>query len=146
MKAVLDTNILVSAFLYGGVPLDVLRLADAGVIDVVTSEDALSELATVLARPKFRDRLRQLGFSARTAVRRYRELASVVEVSDRPGICEDPADDEFIAIAIASEADIIVSGDRHLLDRADRSPIPVVTAAELVVALRELRDSLDDPQ
>jgi uncharacterized protein len=145
MRVVLDTNILVSAFLYGGLPLGVLRLADAGVIEVITSEAALSEFGTVLERPKFRERLRELGFSARTAVRRYRELAAIVEASDRPGICADPADDEFIAIAVASEADIIVSGDRHLLTTSARSPIPVVTAAEFLAAVRESRGSLEEP-
>jgi predicted nucleic acid-binding protein len=52
IRAVLDTNVLVSAFLYGGPPLDVLDLAEAGVLEVYTSEDAIAELHAVLSRDK----------------------------------------------------------------------------------------------
>ena len=40
MRVVLDTNVLVSAFLYGGVPLEVVSLAESGVIEAATSNEA----------------------------------------------------------------------------------------------------------
>lgn len=139
MKVVLDTNVLVSALLFGGTPLDVVSLAQSSAIDVVTSETALSELLAVLSRPRFRERLRSIGVSARTLVSRYRALAVITEPAPLPGLCEDPADDEFIALGIAADADVIVSGDRHLLACAKTSPILIVTAAELLKLLRELK-------
>lgn len=137
MKAVLDTNVLVSAFLFGGPPLDVLDLAEAGLVQVFTSEDALAELHAVLSRPKFRGRLRSLGLTAAGLTSLYRRLATVVAPSDAPGVCSDPQDDQFIAIAVSAGADAIVSGDRHLL-ACSETPVPVITVTEFLLAVRDL--------
>jgi putative PIN family toxin of toxin-antitoxin system len=145
IRAVLDTNVLVSAFLYGGPPLDVLDLAEAGVVEVYTSEDALAELHAVLSRDKFAGRLRSLRLSAPAIVSLYRRLAAVITPADVIGICSDPQDEEFIGIALAAGADVIVSGDRHLLDCADSSPIPVLTAAEFLLAVRDMMKSEPPP-
>lgn len=137
IKAVLDTNVLVSAFLYGGLPLDVLELAEAGVVEVYTSEDALAELYAVLSRDKFSGRLRSLRLSVSTIVSLYKGLAIVIRPANAPGICSDPQDDEFIGIALAAGADAIVSGDRHLLDCSDTSPVPVLTTSEFLLVVRD---------
>ena len=138
IKAVLDTNVLVSAFLYGDPPLDVLDLAEAGVVEVYTSEEALLELYAVLSRDKFAGRLRSLRLSASTIVSLYRGLAVVITPADAPGVCSDPQDEEFIGIALAAGADGIVSGDHHLLDCSESSPIPVLTPAEFLLAVRDM--------
>lgn len=118
--------------------MDVLDLAEAGVVQVYTSENALAELYSVLSRAKFRYRLRSLGISASSLVSAYRRLATVVAPADPPGICSDLQDDEFIAIGISAEADVIASGDRHLLACSESSPIPILTVAELLLALRDI--------
>lgn len=137
MRVVLDTNILVSALLYGGVPLEVLSLAESGVVQPLASREALAELLDVLSRPKFAQRFRQLGFSPRTAASRYRALATMIEPKERPRLCSDEADDEFLAIAVTGHADVIVSGDSHLLSCAE-SPVPVVTATEFLFIVRDM--------
>ena len=138
MRAVLDTNVLVSAFLFGGPPLDVLDLAEAGVVQVYTSEAALAELNAVLSRAKFQGRLRSLGLSAASLVSACRGLAVTVAPSDPPGVCSDPQDDAFIAIGLSAGVDMVVSGDRHLLACSGSSPIPVMTVADFLVAIRDI--------
>jgi uncharacterized protein len=137
VRVVIDTNVLVSAFLFGGTPLELVSLAESSVFEVATSEEALAELADVLSRPTFRRRFRELGFSPQDVINRYQGLAIAADPGASPGICEDPDDDRFIALAVASDADVIVSGDRHLLDCSDSSPVPIVTAAELVALIEE---------
>jgi len=137
IKAVLDTNVLVSAFLYGGPPLDVLDLAEAKVVEIYTSEDAIAELQAVLSRDKFAGRLRSLRLSVSTIVSLYSGLAVMITPAVVPGICSDPRDEEFIAIALAAGADAIVSGDRHLLDCSDTSPVPVLTTSEFLLVVRD---------
>lgn len=48
MRVVIDTNVLVSAFLFGGTPLELLSLAESSEFEVVASDEALAELADVL--------------------------------------------------------------------------------------------------
>ncbi|MCL5103354.1 MAG: putative toxin-antitoxin system toxin component, PIN family [Armatimonadetes bacterium] len=135
MKVVLDTNVLISAFIYGGAPLRLVELAESGVLDVVTSEEAVSERQAVLSRGKFALRMAAMGLKASTILSRYREVTSVVEPGLREAMCTDPADDLFIAIAVAAGADAIVSGDSHLRSCSNRCPVPVMTVAECLSSL-----------
>ena len=63
MRIVLDTNLLVSGLIYGGLPRQLINPAQAGTFDLCTSEVLLAELLEVLGRAKFADRLRQAGLS-----------------------------------------------------------------------------------
>jgi predicted nucleic acid-binding protein len=54
-------------------------------------------------------------------------------------VLADPDDDAVIACAVAAQADVIVSGDKHLLDLQQYQNIPILTAAELVQRLAEQR-------
>lgn len=142
MRAVLDTNIVVSALLFGGIPLDIIDLAEASAIDLLTSPAALAELSSGPNRPRFSKWFRARGLEPAVALMRYSELVMVVEPSDPPRICSDNADNEIIAAAVAGEADVIVSGDHHLLDCSERSPVPVVSPAEFVGIIRGMRDGV----
>ena len=53
MRLVLDTNVLVSAFLWGGIPGRLIELAGEKEIDLYTSRTLLAELSEVLHRKKF---------------------------------------------------------------------------------------------
>ncbi len=64
-------------------------------------------------------------------VERYALLTTVVHpVAIVPTILDDPDDDQVLACALAAKAELIVSGDRHLLDLKER--LRVVTAAEAI--------------
>lgn len=136
MRVVLDTNILISGLLFGGPPFEVLSLAESSVIQVITADAALVELLEVLNRPKLSGRLATLGVTPPQAVLRYRRMAIIVEPHTVSKICPDDSDNLFIDIALAGRADVIISGDGHLLGCSDQSPVPVVAPSQFLDILR----------
>jgi putative PIN family toxin of toxin-antitoxin system len=132
MRAVADTNVVVSGLLWQGPPRRVLDLARTGTLDLFTSPALLVELEDVLGRQKFRRRLESAGVDPGELVLGYAALASVVLPTEKPAvIVEDPDDDEVIACALAARAEVIVSGDRHLRSLRSFRGIRIVTAADL---------------
>jgi putative PIN family toxin of toxin-antitoxin system len=124
MRVVLDTNILVSALLWRGAPYRCLLVLQAGLADLILSPPILEELKAILAA-KFRHTVAE----ADDAVELIRSAAEMVEISGRlRAVPNDPSDDKFIETAQAGRADVLVSGDRHLLDLGPAADIPVITA------------------
>jgi putative PIN family toxin of toxin-antitoxin system len=115
MRVVLDTNVVVSALLWGGVPYRLLQLSVAGEIDLLTSPTLLSELADVLGRAEFASRIDAQNVSLSQLLTQYQALCLNVLPQSVPAvIAADPADDHVLACAVEGHADMIVSGDRHL--------------------------------
>jgi putative PIN family toxin of toxin-antitoxin system len=126
MRAVLDTNILVSGLLWSGPSRQILNAARRGAVQLFTTQVLLDELADVLRRDKFAARLEQAGVTSRTLVTGYAALAKVIEPQEiPPTILDDPDDDAVLACAIAANAQVIVSGDSHLLNLCLFSNIPI---------------------
>lgn len=136
MRVVLDTNVIVSGFLWGGVPRQLLQAARENRLRLFTSTPLLLELTDILGRAKFAHKLIAAQLSVDQIVERYTLLATVVHpAAITPTILDDPDDDQVLACALAAKAEIIVSGDRHLLDLREHQGVRVVTAAEAVRAL-----------
>ena len=80
---------------------------------------------------KFERKIAAAQLSIDQLVERYALLATVVHPVDiRPTILDDPDDDQVLACALAARAEIIVSGDRHLLDLKEHQGIRVLTVTE----------------
>ncbi|HEY4561641.1 MAG TPA: putative toxin-antitoxin system toxin component, PIN family [Thermoanaerobaculia bacterium] len=141
MRAVADTNVVVSGLLWQGPSRRVLDLARTGALELFTPPALLVELEDVLRRRKFRRRLEQAGVDPADLVVGYATLAQVVLPIERPvAIPEDPDDDEVLACALAARAEIIVSGDRHLKKLQSFRGIRIVTAAQVSPELPSSRD------
>ncbi len=133
MRLVLDTNIVVSALVWGGVPYKLIEAATAGDIELVTSPALLAELRDVLGREHLASRLAALRSSIEQAIDFYGELAITVSPLATPRVVSaDVDDDHVIAAAVAGGADVVVSGDRHLLSLGSHQGIGIVNAAEAV--------------
>lgn len=133
MRAVLDTNVVVSALLWGGKPFDLLQAAVDGDLLLCTSPALLAELRDVLARDHLAARLEGQRSSVDQAVTLYAGLAvSVTPESTPPVVSADADDDHVIAAAVAAQADLVISGDRHLLDLVRHGDIRIVTPADAV--------------
>ena len=133
MRLVLDTNVLVSAFLWKGTPGKLIELAGEREIRLFTSQVLLAELAEVLHRKKFAKRVQVTGFTAAELVKQYRHLAYRVTARQfTRQISRDADDDAMLACALAARAELIVSGDRDLLTLKTFREMPIVTAAEAV--------------
>jgi putative PIN family toxin of toxin-antitoxin system len=127
MRIVLDTNVALSALLWRGTPYALLR--------TVRRRPDLrlfaSELADVLTRPVPTKRLSLIARAGQDVLADYREaLEMVVPLSTPAVVAADPDDDPVIAAAVAAEADMLVSGDRHLLVLDGYDKIRIVTPAE----------------
>jgi uncharacterized protein len=136
MRAVLDTNVTVSALIWGGVPLRLLEAATEGHIDLVTSPALLTELANVLHRPHLAVRLQRVRGPVEEALKFYATLAIIIAPAVVPRVVlDDPDDDQVIAAALAGRADIVVSGDRHLLSLGAYREIKILPPAEALAAI-----------
>ncbi|MCW5619571.1 MAG: putative toxin-antitoxin system toxin component, PIN family [Burkholderiales bacterium] len=124
-----DTNVVVSAFLWGGTPRKVLDAARGGTIVLFTSPALIAELEEVLGREQFARRIAQAGSSVAGMTGDYLALAHLVRPTARPLVARDPDDDHVLACALAAHADLIVSGDRDLLDLKRYQDIEIVSAA-----------------
>lgn len=128
--------------LWPGVPRQLVRLAQSDRVHLYTSRPLLNELDEVLRRGKFRARLQQAQVSVDDLVLGYIVLATVVEPISIPlTIPQDPEDDNVLACALAA-ADVIISGDRHLLPLGSFSSIPVLPADVLIDQMNPQKDGM----
>lgn len=128
MRVVADTNIFISALMFGGLPGRFIDLALRRRFTLVTSNVLLDELDEKL-RGKFavseRDAL---------AIRaKLEDTTSVVEPDfELYAVPDDPDDNRVLECAVEGKADYIVSGDRHLLRIGTYEGIAIVTVRQFI--------------
>lgn len=131
MRVVLDTNVVASALLWGGTPERLIEFAGEGSLECFTSEALLAELAGILGRNKFAQKLRQKNLSGAEIVARYREIAETVEAAPiEEAALRDPDDTAVLACALAARVDAIISGDADLHALGNYQGIPVLSPAD----------------
>ena len=128
-KIVVDTNILVSGLLFGGKPGELVVLWKKGLVVPVCSKEIIEEYLRVLAYPKFQLSESDIEFILNHELLRYFKVLSVKP--GKPFVTTDPSDDKFIWCALDGNAEVIVSGDEHLL-KLSSSPVPIVTIATFI--------------
>lgn len=122
MRVFIDTNVLVSAFATRGLSADLVRLVLVE-YEFLTGEVNLEELTRVLKR-RFRTS-DQLIESILTLLREQVIIPRPSAPADVPE--RDPDDQWVVASALDGEADVLVTGDRDLLDLGSEAPLPIVT-------------------
>lgn len=138
IRPVLDTNVWISAFLNPHGPPGVLRGAiRSGAVEVCWSEKLIAGLEDVLTRPK----ILALGVEL-TEVREFLDLVRTtgvgVKLDSIPSVVAlDPDDDAILATATGGAADVIIPGDRHLLDLGAVSGIPILTPRQALELLQQ---------
>jgi uncharacterized protein len=136
MRAVADTNIVISGLFWQGAPRQVLDAARQGKLELFTSAALLAELADVLVRPKFEVRLARARVAVNDLILGYAALAKLVQAVElQPVVVADADDDAVLACALAAHAEVIVSGDSHLLNLKRFREIPIYSAAEILTQL-----------
>ena len=111
-SAVLDTNVVMSAIFFGGVPFDVLSTWHNGEFELVVSDAVMEEYREIAARMK----AKFPSIEPERWMRSIEEHATVVPaVTLVAQVCEDADDDVFLACAVTANAKIVCSGDKHLL-------------------------------
>lgn len=137
VRIVLDTNVVLSALLWRGTPYRLLQIIQRhDDIKLFSSDVLLDELADVLTRPGPAKRLALLNTTPFQLLTAYVEVVDLVTPRTTPRtVPGDPDDDHVIAAAMAATADIIASGDRHLLSLGHHQYIPILTPADLLAIL-----------
>ena len=129
-RFVVDTNVLVSHLLLPeSVPGQALRLA-LSLGDMLVSDSTLTELASVINRPKF-DK-----YISKSDRRKFFEVLAPlcinVEIIQSIQASRDPKDDKFLEVAINGSADFILTGDTDLLELHPFHEIPIYSPSQFL--------------
>jgi len=126
---VLDTNVLVSAFLWQGTPGRLIELAGENEVQLFTSRVLLDELAATLNKEKLTEPVAYTGLSSGQMLSNYRRIATLVSARQlEQRVSRDADDDAVLSCARAARANLIVTGDNDLLVLKAVDGIRIVTA------------------
>ena len=136
LRAVIDTHVLLSALLWRGTPHALLQQTETGALHLISSPALLDELADVLARPKFSATLERAHLVVPELLAQLQTLMEVIHPPplSHP-VCREPADDVVLALALAAQADVVISGDDDLLSLGNFAGIAIVTATQALERL-----------
>jgi putative PIN family toxin of toxin-antitoxin system len=112
-RVVLDTNVIVSALLFEGAASALVGLWERRRIVPLVCAETLRELISVLAYPKFGLTEAEIRAMVNEDILPYIEAVKIK--SEITGVSPDAADDIFLSCALNGKADVVVSGDAHLL-------------------------------
>lgn len=126
MRVVVDTNVLVSAILRGRTPREVIQfIIDTPDYDWMVSTEILREYKEVLSRPKFKltqEVIEEWWFVLDTVTR----SSEVNDVVDFP---RDRKDAKFLACALATDADFLLTGDRDFAEAKNLGKTRIISVS-----------------
>ena len=132
LRVVLDSNVVISGFLFGGPPGRILQQVVEGSVLGFISLAILDEIRDVLQRPKF-------GLSTEqslTLVEELHEVCRVVTPREHVrAVPDDPDDNAILECALAASADLVVSRDAHLLALKQWRGIRILSPAAAIVEI-----------
>ena len=143
LKAVIDTNVFVSSLLVrAGLPARVLEAWRERQYLLIVSPAIIAEIRATLSYPRIRRKYAITDEDVEHLIHLLECDALVVpgDVDVSGSIPEDSSDEMVLACAIEAHADVIVSGDHHLLDLGTYRSIPILTAREFLERLGEVDD------
>lgn len=127
-KVVFDTNIFISAIIFGGNPRQCLELARTGGIELVSSRAILLELAG-----KLREKFLWNDPEINEAIEGLLVFVNLVSPANILKIAKDASDNRILECALEAKADFIVSGDKkHLLSLEKFEGIPIISARQFL--------------
>lgn len=129
MRVVIDTNVFVSSF-FGGKPRQVIEHWFSGRLTLCVSKPVLKEYFDVLGRFQFDNNTLLLKFMS--AIEKNSNILFAGNPKEEKWVVEDPADNKFIACAIAMKAEYIISGDAHLKNMKKISNIKIITPSDML--------------
>jgi putative PIN family toxin of toxin-antitoxin system len=137
VRLVLDTGVVVSALLFPRGRVAWLRDHwTGGRVQPLVSRATVDELIRVLAYPKFRLSREEID-TVLAVYLPFTESVALVSSGDETTLpeCDDAADQEFLRLALAGDAEVLVTGDDDLLRLRDQTPFPILTPAQLKTRL-----------
>jgi putative PIN family toxin of toxin-antitoxin system len=134
LTVVFDVNVLVSSLIVKGKPRELWQKAKNNEFTIVYSKEILSDLVRVLKRPKFEKYLANADI--KLFLNDIRATGKLVPLKSKfRVVAEDSDDDLIIEVAYDAKADLVVSGDRHLLALEEFKGIRIVTVDQMLMIL-----------
>jgi putative PIN family toxin of toxin-antitoxin system len=133
MRIVLDTNVWISAWFWGGIPSQILILCQEQRVMIFASPALLQEFEKTLSRPKFQKRIKSLNSTVSDVVNKTRELITLCStISVNVPELRDRDDLIILGTAQASQAEVIITGDRDLLVLKSFNGVPILTPQDFL--------------
>ena len=122
-RVVFDTNILISGYLWKGPPRQAIEKVRDKEWTLLISKETTDELIRVLAYRKFSLSPEEI----QPIVEDLFRISEIIEVTTKvTAIRTDLTDNMFLALAVDGSAEVIVSGDHHLLDIRQFADVPII--------------------
>jgi len=136
-RVVLDTNVLISAFLWRQISWKIFELASQKKVDICISREIMQEFSRVLFYPHIATQLNLIGKTPQevadellTKAEYYEETPSLDTIKD------DPSDNHILACAAVARPDYIISGDQHLLKLKSFSGISILSPRQFLKVMK----------
>ncbi|MGD1699798.1 putative toxin-antitoxin system toxin component, PIN family [Dapis sp. BLCC M229] len=126
MRIIVDTNVLISAVLKGKKPRAIIQLiSDRYDMDWIVSQEILAEYREVLNRRKLKltNEVRQEWLD------KIETIPKLIEVNFKVDFKRDPKDAKFIALAMAGEADFLITGDKDFSEMMELEKTVIISVS-----------------
>ena len=134
IRAVLDTNVVVSALLFSGPPSRLISAWQSGRLRLVVSAPILDEYIRVLAYPKFKLTNTEIRGLLEEELIPFMETVTAVP-TNIPDL-RDPDDAKFITCAVAAGVRWLVSGDDDLLSLHHVESVDILSVTAFLQQLK----------
>lgn len=131
LRIIIDTNLWISFLISGNARLD--ELLFSGKVIFIFSEELLGEFTSVANRPKFKRFFDSKDVEALLLT--IGTHAEFITVKTQVELCRDPKDDFLLALALDSNADVLISGDSDLLDMREIGRTSIMTMTKFLEML-----------
>jgi uncharacterized protein len=127
IAVVLDSNVYISALLFGGIPRRIIELAELGLVELYSSKELQAEVKRVLIA-----KFRWPQARAAVATAYLESLTRCIRPKYQVNDCSDPDDNRVLECAIEAKAKWVVTGDQHLLALHPYRNIAIVTPRQFL--------------
>jgi len=134
MRIVPDSNVLISAFFFKGVPKQFMEKAIRGRHRIFISNAILDELRSTMQKPYFRKRMISQNVQEEI-IADYRRMATIIDPASIPSVCRDPKDNMVLACAVEAKADWLVTGDGDLQVLGWYGSVKIISPADALARI-----------
>ena len=131
MRLILDTNILISAFVFKSETANIVVRHAAKKHTLLFSESTFKELKSTLLKPKFAEHIELP--TIRNFLFNLVRIGEFVDPKIKIAECRDPKDNKFLELAVAGNADCIVTGDKDLLVLNMFRGIKIISPSDFII-------------
>ncbi len=145
LQVVVDTNLIISAFLWGGPPAKMISEMLTRGIPMLTTRAMIDELDATLRKPKFNKRFQAKGITPDDLMDEYRHMIELVTPAEIPAdSVRDPKDGIILAAAVGGGASHLISGDKDLTTLQKYNEVIILTVSQFFAMLTAPPESPSD--